>query len=122
MAKKKRRSPKTWKNVERVAARKFGAERNIGSGSLGREDRSHSDSTHETIYIETKYGQANRFFTKEMRDILTKDVQKAKDENKTFVACIKIKGMSGFWVITHVDDLDKIISEYTKNLEFNTNE
>jgi hypothetical protein len=46
---------KTWKKREMQIARDFGAQRQIGSGSLGRADRSCSDSTHERLYIEAKH-------------------------------------------------------------------
>jgi hypothetical protein len=44
----------TWKARERVIARQFGAERQVCSGGMGRADQTRSDSTHPTLFIETK--------------------------------------------------------------------
>jgi hypothetical protein len=44
----------TWKRRERQAAAIFRARRQVLSGSSGRDDRSKSDSTHESLFIETK--------------------------------------------------------------------
>jgi len=108
MAKK---TPKTWKSKEMEVARRFGAERNIGSGSLGRSDRSRSDSTHEKLYIEVKYGDKKRWFNAELRKLLDEDIKKAEEENKTFVVALKEKGQHGFWVMCHVDDLRNVAKE-----------
>jgi hypothetical protein len=45
----------TWKKSEDRAASLFGARRQVGSGSAGRDDiDTRSDSTHPALYIETK--------------------------------------------------------------------
>jgi len=46
-----------WKKRERQIARYIGAERNRCSGSSGRSVDSRSDSTHPTLYVETKCGK-----------------------------------------------------------------
>ena len=112
-----RKTPKTWKKIELDVARKFGAERNIGSGSLGRSDRSCSDSTHERLYIETKYGDPSRWFNKELRKVLREDKIKAEKENKIFVIALKEKGQSGFLVLVHVDDLKDVVNEIVDKKE-----
>ena len=43
-----------WKKRERTAAALFGAKRQPLSGSSGRGDQTRSDSTHPTLFIETK--------------------------------------------------------------------
>jgi hypothetical protein len=44
----------TWKERERKVARQFGAQRQICSGGMGRADQTRSDTTHPTLFIETK--------------------------------------------------------------------
>jgi hypothetical protein len=49
----------SWKRRERNAAGLFGAQRQSLSGSSGRADRTRSDSTHPSLFIETKFQAAS---------------------------------------------------------------
>ena len=104
-------TPKTWKNVEREVASRFRTSRNVGSGSLGREDRSRSDTVHPRLYIEVKYGDWKRWFRKELRDTLELAAENALKESKIPVIALKKKRQHGFWVLVHIDDLRKVADE-----------
>jgi hypothetical protein len=45
---------RTWQRSEGRAAALFGCRRAVGSGSSGREDVTASDSTHSTLFVESK--------------------------------------------------------------------
>ena len=96
----------SWKRGERVTARMFGAERQIGSGSLGRADRSTSDSTHERLYIECKHAKRHAVIT------LWDDAStKAKKEKKTPLVVLRVKGRPGSWFLIKDSDLERIADE-----------
>lgn len=96
----------TWKTGERKTARMFGAERQIGSGSLGRADRSTSDSTHERLYIECKHAKRHAVIT------LWDDANtKAKKEKKTPLVVLRVKGRPGSWFLIKDSDLERIADE-----------
>ena len=99
----------TWKSAERRIARKFGAERNVGSGSMGRKDKSSSDSTHDTLYIE------NKLRVKHSAVSLYDDTaRKAKKEKKIPMVTLSEKGRPGFWVLVHIDHLPLVTAELAK--------
>lgn len=93
----------TWKRRERKSARAIGAERNIGSGSMGRADKSRSDSTHETIYLECKHRQRHAVVT------LWDDAKsKAKKEGKTPIVSLTQHNRPGCWYVVKDSDVEML--------------
>ena len=99
-------SRSTWKARERQAARLFGAQRQVGSGSGGRADQTRSDSTHSALFIETKLRASSA-----VRSLWEKTAAMAKKERKTPVLAIFDKGKQGGLLVFHEDDLVKIAAE-----------
>ena len=97
----------TWKAGERKTARAFGAERQIGSGSLGRADRSRSDSTHEKIFIECKHAKRHAVIT-----LWDQTKKYAKKENKIPLVVLRVKGRPGSWYLIKDSYLQEIASEH----------
>lgn len=98
---------KAWKARERKAAARIGALRNIGSGSMGRADRSASDSTHETIFLEVKLRQKHAAV-----QLWRKTAKLAKKEKKTPIVALCESGMPGAWYVVredHVRELADVI-------------
>jgi hypothetical protein len=91
----------TWKKRERSNARFFGAERNSLSGSNSKV--SASDSTHKTLFIESKLREKHSVI-----QLWDKTKVLADKENKTPVVCLCEKGRPGFWILTHSDDFEKV--------------
>jgi hypothetical protein len=96
-----------WKQRERKGAGAFGAKRTVGSGSLGREDRTRSDSTHERLFIETKWRLKHTVVS-----LWDKVAAFAKKEKKTPVLLLAEKGRPGLWVVCKLDDLPTVAAEY----------
>lgn len=93
----------TWKRRERKSAQAIGAERNIGSGSMGRADKSRSDSTHETIYLECKHRQRHAVVS------LWDDAKtKAKKEGKTPIVSLTQHGRPGCWYLVKDADVEML--------------
>jgi len=99
----------TWKSSERRIARMFGAERNVGSGSMGRDDKSSSDSTHPTLYIECKLREKHSAVS-----LHDDTARKAKKEKKIPVVTLSEKKRPGFWVLVHIDHLPLVTAELAK--------
>jgi hypothetical protein len=99
----------TWKASERRIARMFGAERNIGSGSMGRKDKTSSDSTHDTLYIECKLREKHSAVS-----LYDDTAKKAKKEKKIPVVTLSEKKRPGFWVLVHIDHLPLVTAELAK--------
>jgi hypothetical protein len=91
---------RTWQRAESRAAGLFGAHRNVLSGSAGRDDRTGSDSTHPTLYVESKL--RGRHAVRTLFDLVK---AAARREGKTPVLCLADKGRPGFLVCVHSDDL-----------------
>lgn len=91
-------SDKPWKRFERKVSAKIGALRNIGSGSMGRADRSASDSTHETIFLEAKQRKKHSAV-----QLWRKTAKLAKKEGKTPIVAMSEAGMPGTWFVVHED-------------------
>ena len=96
-----------WKRRERRAAAAFGAKRTIGSGSLGREDRTCSDSTHDRLFIETKLRKAHTVIA-----LWDKTAKLAKKEKKVPVIMLAQHQRPGLWVVCKLDDLPIVTAEY----------
>lgn len=82
----------------------FGCRRQRCSGSSGIEGQSCSDSTHPTLFIETKHRK--RHTTRALHDA-TKAL--ARKEDKTPVLCLADHGRPGFLIVVHCDDLAALI-------------
>lgn len=96
----------TWKATERRAAGLFGALRQRCSGSSGRADESRSDSTHPTLFIETKLRASCA-----IRNLFDKTAGLAKKEKKVPVLMLAAKFRPGFLVVVHSDDLAEFYSK-----------
>ena len=96
----------TWKRRERDAARLFGAERQPGSGSCGRPDRSRSDSTHDKLYIETKLRASSS-----VRSLWEKTAALSRREGKTPLLMLYTKGRVGGLVVCHEMHLAAVAAE-----------
>lgn len=104
MAKTSRR---TWQKAEGRAAEIFGARRQPGSGSGGRDDQTSSDSTHPTLYLETKLRAKHQART--LHDTVK---VKAKKENKIPVLMLADKAREGFLVCVHSSDMAAFVAAY----------
>lgn len=96
-----------WKQRERKAARAFGAQRTVGSGSLGREDRTSSDSTHERLFIETKLRKRHTVVA-----LWDNTAKLAKKERKVPVVMLAEHNRQGLWVMCKLTDLPLVTAEY----------
>jgi hypothetical protein len=99
-------SRSTWKRRERQAARRFGAERQPGSGSGGRSDQTKSDSTHDRLYVECKYRAASA-----VRSLWERTNAEAKREGKTPVLMLFTKNKPGALVVCHELHLAAVAAE-----------
>lgn len=100
-------SRRTWQKSEGRAAALFGSLRAVLSGSSGRTDKSASDSTHPTLFIESKMRQ-----THAARTLHSSTMGLAKKEGKVPVLCLFDKGRPGFLVVVHSDDMPRVVAEY----------
>jgi hypothetical protein len=105
-------SRSTWKRREREAARRFGAERSPGSGSGGRPDQTQSDSTHPTLFIETKTRASSS-----VRSLWQAAAARAKKEGKTPVLMLFTKNKPGALVVCHELHLAAVAAELAVVLE-----
>jgi hypothetical protein len=95
----------TWKKFESASAGRFGARRNVLSGSAGRDDRDPSDSTHERLHIEAKYRAKHAAFR------VWDQAKNAALNGKIPVVCLKEKHRPGFLVCVHIDHLATVAQE-----------
>ena len=98
---------RTWQKAEGRAAALFGARRAVLSGSSGRDDASRSDSTHPTLFIETKLRE-----THAARTLWDGTKALARKEGKTPVLMLADKGRPGFLVCVHSDDLVEVFEAW----------
>ena len=101
-------SDHAWKQCERRVAAFFGTTRNVGSGSMGRPERSTSDSIHPDLYVECKHGSLARILNAEGREAVRHLGERSAFEGKAPVLCVHEKHMPGFWIICHSADFDRI--------------
>src|SRR5262249_15615877 len=106
-----RTARRTWQLSEGRAAALFGCRRQVGSGSSGRDDLTGSDSTHETLYIESKL--RDRPTVRTLHDGTKK---KATKERKTPVVVLFDKQRPGCLIVVHSDDLAVVLAEYAAAL------
>lgn len=98
---------RTWQKVEQRAAALFGARRQVCSGSSGRSDLTKSDSTHPSLFIETKLRERSA-----ARSLLDATRELARKERKTAVLMLADKGRPGMLVCCHSDDLERLAVAY----------
>lgn len=96
----------SWKRRERKAAADFGAKRQVGSGSLGRSDRSRSDSTHQRLFLECKHSKRHAVIT-----LWDKTHEFAKKEGKIPVVILSVMGRPGKWYLIKDVHLKEVASE-----------
>lgn len=100
---------RTWQKGEQRVAAAFESKRNIGSGSMGRSDKTASDSTHPVLFIECKHRERHSAVS------LWRDTaKKAKKEDKIPVIALLEKGKPGFWIMAHIDHLPLVTAELAK--------
>lgn len=98
---------RTWQKAESRAASLFGASRQPGSGSMGRDDQSRSDSTHPRIFLECKYRERHA-----VRSLLDSTCELAQREGKFAVVGLFDKGRPGFVVAIHSSDIEEFVIQY----------
>jgi hypothetical protein len=98
---------RTWQKAESRAAAIFGARRAVLSGSSGRDDTSCSDSTHPTLFVESKLRE-----THSVRTLHDATRKLATKEGKTPVLCLFDKGRPGFLLVIHSDDLRAVFEAW----------
>jgi hypothetical protein len=99
----------TWKRRERQAPLGFGVKRQRCSGSSGRADCSRSDSTHPTLFLETKLRTAHAAVA-----LLDATRRLAKKEGKVPVVALASKGRPGLVLVLAIEDLAVVAREYEK--------
>ena len=97
----------TWKRREGQVAGLFGAKRQRCSGSSGRPDCSRSDSTHPTLFVETKL-RANHAAVA----LLDQVKALARREGRVPVVAMAVKGRRGVVLVMDAEDLPTIAAEY----------
>jgi hypothetical protein len=102
----------TWKRRERDAANLFGSRRKVLSGSSGRDDETRSDSTHPTLFIETKLRAASA-----TRTLWEQTKALARREGKVPVLMLYGKGKQGALVVCHENDLAAVAAEMATAVE-----
>ena len=101
---------RAWKKRERQTARWFGARRTIGSG-CGGPATSASDSTHKSLFIETKLRRKHSAVT-----LWDKTKALAGQEGKIPVVALAEHRRPGFWLMIHADDFEAVLWERLKTL------
>jgi hypothetical protein len=96
----------SWKRRERNAARLFGAQRQVLSGSCGRGERGRSDTTHDRLFIETKLRASSS-----VRSLWERTRELARRESKIPVLMLYAKGKPGGLVVVHESDLAAVAPE-----------
>ena len=102
---------KAWKAFERTVAKYFGTLRNSLSG--GNSKLTRSDTTHPDYFIECKYRAKCA-----VQSLYDEVYEKAEDEEKIPIICLKEKGREGFFIILHSKDFP-FVDLLGGRLEFN---
>ncbi len=103
-----------WKRRERQAARILGAERNVGSGSCGRpvgigNGVSASDSTHPTLFLETKSRASHAAVS-----LFDATRKLARKEGKAPVVALAVNGRPGILLVIDPADLPTVAAAYAE--------
>jgi hypothetical protein len=96
----------SWKRRERSAARLFGTERQVLSGSCGRDGRSRSDATHQRLFIESKLRAAWA-----VRSLWERTRELARREHRLPVLTLYAKAKPGALIVVHENDLVAVAAE-----------
>lgn len=108
----KKTSRSAWKRREAQAAALVGARRQRCSGSSGRPDCSRSDSTHPSLFIETKLRMSHA--ARKLHDAVKIHAER---EHKTPVLMLADKGRPGVLICVHSDHLDAFVRAYLESIE-----
>jgi hypothetical protein len=102
---------RTWKRAEERVAATFGVRRQPLSGASGRDDLTASDTTHPTLFIESKLRARHvaRTLHDETKRLATK-------EGKTPVLALFDKNRPGFLLGIHSDDFLAVVAEFVASL------
>jgi hypothetical protein len=103
---------RTWQIAEGRAPERFGSKRQVFSGSSRRDDATYSDSTHPTLFVESKLRA--RHTTRVLHD---QAKRRAAREHKTPVLCLLDKNRPGCLVVLHSGDLADVLAEYAAALD-----
>ena len=106
-----------WKRCERKSSRQIGAERNVGSGSMGRADRSRSDSTHDSIFLECKLREKHSAV-----QLWRKTAKLAKKEKKTPIVALFERGMPHAYYVVRDDHVEMLADVIRKANETKSTE
>jgi hypothetical protein len=102
---------RTWQQAEGRAAFFFGVRRQVSSGSSGRDDLTASDSTHPTLFIESKL--RDRHAARTLHDSAKK---RAMKERKTHVLVLFDKNRPGCLLCVHSTDFMAVTAEFVAAL------
>jgi hypothetical protein len=103
---------RTWQQAEGRAAALFGVRRQVGSGSAGRDDVTTSDSTHPTLFIESKL--RGRHTTRTLHD---ETKRLATKEGKIPVLALFDKNRPGFLLGIYSEDFMPVAAEFVAALD-----
>ena len=96
----------SWKQVERDVGRYFGTMRQVGSGSLGRQDRSRSDVQHPGVFIEAKRRKRYNPLARTLYDLRKESKKKQRH------GCLIFPQPAGSTLVAiHSEDLLPVISD-----------
>lgn len=96
-------STETWKNLERVAAKKLGGKRIVRGNDFGESDL---DVAHDVFACDAKYRAKWSFIV--MFDKLIKDRDRLYP-GKIPILVVKAKGRKGEFVILDLDDFCQVV-------------
>ena len=104
---------RTWQRTEERAAALFACRRLPGSGSSNRDNvSSTSDSTHATLFIESKLRARHA-----VRTLHDGTKKLAVKEGKVPLLCLFDKNRPGFLLAIHSDDFMTVVAEYVAALD-----
>lgn len=119
----------TWKVHERITARGFGAERVPMSGAIS-SLKTHSDSFHEILYIESKYASTSQYVTIfNFYDRIVKlagwrenynannPLYKNVVQGKIPVLGIREINKRGFLYVFHIDNLEEVYKNFKERTD-----
>ena len=98
---------RTWKKAEGRVDAQFGARRLPLSGSSGRDDTTRSDTAHTRLFVEARDRERHA-----VRTLFDATKALARKEGKTPVLALIDKGLPGFLLWIHSDDLSDVVAEF----------
>lgn len=94
----------TWKAFEREVAKFFGTVRTALSGGNSKVTR--SDTHHKDFYVECKYRAKSS-----LHSLYEDTLEKATQEAKIPILCLKQKNSRGFLVVVHCSHYNRLIGK-----------